>query len=184
MSVESRWATLIICEEYIIFLLLQIVLLSSISDLQGYIDKSQLTEDLGGTLEYRHSQWISHRTVSTSLCALFRVCPCFPGDRGVWDQPWGGHCLWLPNPGKVGFSKPRVGVGGLGWREKAGVSPADHLQLGSFSGMGVSGAWLRGHLGNFQNTNTLLYLRETDLHALGWVSGRCVSQNAPDGSNV
>ncbi|XP_059247435.1 probable guanine nucleotide exchange factor MCF2L2 isoform X1 [Mustela nigripes] len=39
-----------------------IVMLNSVSDLHGYIDKSQLTEDLGGTLEYRHSQWINHRT--------------------------------------------------------------------------------------------------------------------------
>ncbi|XP_036074716.1 probable guanine nucleotide exchange factor MCF2L2 isoform X4 [Rousettus aegyptiacus] len=40
----------------------QIIMLNSISDLHDYIAKSQLTEDLGGTLEYRHSQWISHRT--------------------------------------------------------------------------------------------------------------------------
>ncbi|XP_022364795.1 probable guanine nucleotide exchange factor MCF2L2 isoform X3 [Enhydra lutris kenyoni] len=39
-----------------------IVMLNSVSDLHGYIDKSQLTEDLGGTLEYHHSQWINHRT--------------------------------------------------------------------------------------------------------------------------
>ncbi|XP_036074712.1 probable guanine nucleotide exchange factor MCF2L2 isoform X1 [Rousettus aegyptiacus] len=39
-----------------------IIMLNSISDLHDYIAKSQLTEDLGGTLEYRHSQWISHRT--------------------------------------------------------------------------------------------------------------------------
>ena len=50
-------------------------MLNSISDLHDYIDKSQLTEDLGGTLEYRHSQWINHRTVSTNLCALFSVPP-------------------------------------------------------------------------------------------------------------
>lgn len=56
-------------------------MLNSVSDLQGYIDKSQLTEDLGGTLEYRHSQWISHRTVSTNLCALCSVSPCFPEER-------------------------------------------------------------------------------------------------------
>lgn len=68
-------------------------MLNSVSDLQGYIDKSQLTEDLGGTLEYRHSQWINHRTVSTNLCALFSVSPCFPEDRVVKDQLLGGHCL-------------------------------------------------------------------------------------------
>nr|XP_051674400.1 uncharacterized protein LOC103347401 [Oryctolagus cuniculus] len=47
-----------------------IIMLNSISDLHSYIDRSQLTQELGGTLEYRHSQWISHRTVSTNLRAL------------------------------------------------------------------------------------------------------------------
>ncbi|XP_043107222.1 guanine nucleotide exchange factor DBS isoform X8 [Puntigrus tetrazona] len=39
-----------------------IVMLNSLSDLHGYVDKGQLTCDLGGTLEYCHSQWIHHRT--------------------------------------------------------------------------------------------------------------------------
>ncbi|NWH95320.1 MCF2L factor, partial [Aegithalos caudatus] len=39
-----------------------IIMLNSVSDLHGYIDKSQLTRELGGTLEYGHSQWIHHRT--------------------------------------------------------------------------------------------------------------------------
>lgn len=39
-------------------------MLSSVPELQGYIDKSQLTEDLGGTLDYCHSRWLCHRTVS------------------------------------------------------------------------------------------------------------------------
>uniref|UniRef100_A0A6I8PLE9 MCF.2 cell line derived transforming sequence-like 2 n=1 Tax=Ornithorhynchus anatinus TaxID=9258 RepID=A0A6I8PLE9_ORNAN len=39
-----------------------IIMLNSVSDLHGYIDKTQLTRDLGGTLEYGHSQWIHHRT--------------------------------------------------------------------------------------------------------------------------
>lgn len=38
-------------------------MLNSLSDLHGYIDKGQLTCDLGGTLDYCHSQWIHHRTV-------------------------------------------------------------------------------------------------------------------------
>lgn len=50
-----------------------IVLLSSISDLQGYIDKSQLTEDLGGTLEYRHSQWINHRTAIENFALTLKT---------------------------------------------------------------------------------------------------------------
>lgn len=43
---------------------LQIVMLNSLSDLHGYVDKGQLTRELGGSLEYCHSQWIHHRTVS------------------------------------------------------------------------------------------------------------------------
>ncbi|XP_039666683.1 guanine nucleotide exchange factor DBS isoform X5 [Perca fluviatilis] len=39
-----------------------IVMLNSLSDLHGYVDKSQLTRELGGSLEYCHSQWIHHRT--------------------------------------------------------------------------------------------------------------------------
>ncbi|XP_065097644.1 guanine nucleotide exchange factor DBS isoform X2 [Paramisgurnus dabryanus] len=39
-----------------------IVMLNSLSDLHGYIDKGQLTCDLGGSLDYCHSQWIHHRT--------------------------------------------------------------------------------------------------------------------------
>uniref|UniRef100_A0A9J7XVR4 MCF.2 cell line derived transforming sequence-like 2 n=1 Tax=Cyprinus carpio carpio TaxID=630221 RepID=A0A9J7XVR4_CYPCA len=41
---------------------LKIVMLNSLSDLHGYIEKGQLTCDLGGTLDYCHSQWIHHRT--------------------------------------------------------------------------------------------------------------------------
>lgn len=43
---------------------LQVVMLNSLSDLHGYVDKGQLTQELGGSLEYCHSQWIHHRTVS------------------------------------------------------------------------------------------------------------------------
>ncbi|XP_048397628.2 guanine nucleotide exchange factor DBS isoform X5 [Stegostoma tigrinum] len=39
-----------------------IIMLNTIADLHSYIEKSQLTRDLGGTLEYCHNQWIHHRT--------------------------------------------------------------------------------------------------------------------------
>uniref|UniRef100_H3A2Q7 MCF.2 cell line derived transforming sequence like n=1 Tax=Latimeria chalumnae TaxID=7897 RepID=H3A2Q7_LATCH len=39
-----------------------IIMLSSAAELHNYIDKDQLTQDLGGTLEYNHSRWLSHRT--------------------------------------------------------------------------------------------------------------------------
>ncbi|XP_028299237.1 guanine nucleotide exchange factor DBS isoform X3 [Gouania willdenowi] len=41
---------------------MKIVMLNSLSDLHGYVDKCQLTRELGGSLEYCHSQWIHHRT--------------------------------------------------------------------------------------------------------------------------
>lgn len=40
-------------------------MLNSISELHSYIDKTQLTEELGGTLEYCHTQWFGHQTVSS-----------------------------------------------------------------------------------------------------------------------
>lgn len=39
-------------------------MLSSVTELHSYVDRTQLTEDLGGTQEYCHHKWISHRTVS------------------------------------------------------------------------------------------------------------------------
>ncbi|XP_034036243.1 guanine nucleotide exchange factor DBS isoform X8 [Thalassophryne amazonica] len=41
---------------------MKIVMLNSLSDLHSYVDKGQLTRELGGNLEYCHSQWIHHRT--------------------------------------------------------------------------------------------------------------------------
>lgn len=55
-------------------LFLQIVMLNSLSDLHGYVDKGQLTGELGGSLEYCHSQWIHHRTVSPSCLLCPELC--------------------------------------------------------------------------------------------------------------
>ncbi|KAK2498825.1 hypothetical protein MC885_016406, partial [Smutsia gigantea] len=52
---------------------ISIIMLNSASDLHGYIDKSQLTEDLGGTLEYRHSQWINHRTAIENFALTLKT---------------------------------------------------------------------------------------------------------------
>lgn len=38
-------------------------MLSSVTELHAYIDPGQLTRELGGTQEYHHDSWISHRTV-------------------------------------------------------------------------------------------------------------------------
>lgn len=47
----------------------QVVMLSSVTELHAYIDPGQLTRELGGTQEFCHDSWISHRTVCThTLC--------------------------------------------------------------------------------------------------------------------
>lgn len=48
-------------------LCVQVIMLSSVTELHSYIDRTQLTQELGGTQEYCHEKWISHRTVSTLL---------------------------------------------------------------------------------------------------------------------
>ncbi|XP_008068879.1 probable guanine nucleotide exchange factor MCF2L2 [Carlito syrichta] len=50
-----------------------IIMLNSVSDLHGYIDKSQLTRELGGTLEYRHGQWINHRTAIENFALTLKA---------------------------------------------------------------------------------------------------------------
>lgn len=46
-------------------------MLSSVTELHAYIDPGQLTTELGGTQEYHHDSWISHRTVRTQS---FKIC--------------------------------------------------------------------------------------------------------------
>uniref|UniRef100_A0A8C4YBP9 MCF.2 cell line derived transforming sequence n=1 Tax=Gopherus evgoodei TaxID=1825980 RepID=A0A8C4YBP9_9SAUR len=46
---------------------LPVVMLSSVSDLLMYIDEKQLTSEFGGTLEYRHSEWVIFRTAIESF---------------------------------------------------------------------------------------------------------------------
>uniref|UniRef100_A0A8C5GCD6 Guanine nucleotide exchange factor DBS-like n=1 Tax=Gouania willdenowi TaxID=441366 RepID=A0A8C5GCD6_GOUWI len=38
-----------------------VIMLSSVTELHSYINHSQLTQELGGTREYCHEKWISHR---------------------------------------------------------------------------------------------------------------------------
>ncbi|KAM8954399.1 putative guanine nucleotide exchange factor MCF2L2 isoform 3-T3 [Pelodytes ibericus] len=52
---------------------MKIIMLNSVSDLHGYIDKSQLTSELGGFLEYSHSQWIHHRTAIESFAQVVKT---------------------------------------------------------------------------------------------------------------
>ncbi|XP_044144497.1 probable guanine nucleotide exchange factor MCF2L2 [Bufo gargarizans] len=50
-----------------------IIMINSVSDLHGYIEKSQLTNELGGTLEYSHGQWIQHRTAIESFAQVVKT---------------------------------------------------------------------------------------------------------------
>ena len=43
----------------------QVLMCSSIEELNDYVAPDQLTEDLGGTISYNHHEWIQHRAVST-----------------------------------------------------------------------------------------------------------------------
>lgn len=47
-----------------IFCLIQMIMLSSLSDLLRFIDENQLNTEFGGNLEQCHSDWIVLRTVS------------------------------------------------------------------------------------------------------------------------
>ncbi|XP_006883866.1 PREDICTED: guanine nucleotide exchange factor DBS [Elephantulus edwardii] len=49
-----------------------IIMLSSVPELHGYIDKSQLTEDLGGTLDYCHTRWLCHRTAIENFALMVK----------------------------------------------------------------------------------------------------------------
>nr|KAF6460675.1 MCF.2 cell line derived transforming sequence like [Molossus molossus] len=49
-----------------------VIMLSSVPELHGYIDKSQLTEDLGGTLDYCHTRWLCHRTAIEGFALMVK----------------------------------------------------------------------------------------------------------------
>ncbi|XP_027943136.1 guanine nucleotide exchange factor DBS isoform X2 [Eumetopias jubatus] len=51
---------------------MKVIMLSSVPELHGYIDKSQLTEDLGGTLDYCHTRWLYHRTAIESFALMVK----------------------------------------------------------------------------------------------------------------
>ncbi|CAG05785.1 unnamed protein product, partial [Tetraodon nigroviridis] len=50
----------------------EVIMLSSIAELHSYIDRTQLTEDLGGTQEYCHDKWISHRTAIEGFALMVK----------------------------------------------------------------------------------------------------------------
>ena len=48
---------------------IQVCMCETLNDLHAHVDPSQLTDDLGGSLRYDHSEWIQHRAVSQRLLA-------------------------------------------------------------------------------------------------------------------
>lgn len=49
-----------------------VIMLSSLTELHSYIDRSQLTQQLGGTQEYCHDKWISHRTAIEGFALMVK----------------------------------------------------------------------------------------------------------------
>ena len=45
----------------------RVIVLANVTELNDFIDKDQLTEQLGGDLPYCHPTWIQNRIVSYSL---------------------------------------------------------------------------------------------------------------------
>ncbi|XP_056287611.1 guanine nucleotide exchange factor DBS isoform X16 [Pseudoliparis swirei] len=52
---------------------MKVVMLSSVTELHAYIDPGQLTTELGGTQEYRHDSWISHRTAIEAFALMVKT---------------------------------------------------------------------------------------------------------------
>ncbi|KAM4711177.1 guanine nucleotide exchange factor DBS isoform 1-T1 [Anableps anableps] len=52
---------------------MKVVMLSTVTELHAYIDPGQLTTDLGGTQEYCHDNWISHRTAIEAFALMVKT---------------------------------------------------------------------------------------------------------------
>ncbi|CAH2223467.1 guanine nucleotide exchange factor DBS isoform X1 [Pelobates cultripes] len=49
-----------------------IIMLNSASELHNYIDKTQLTQEFGGTLDYCHKSWLLHRTAIENFALMVK----------------------------------------------------------------------------------------------------------------
>ncbi|XP_013914449.1 PREDICTED: guanine nucleotide exchange factor DBS [Thamnophis sirtalis] len=54
---------------------LPIIMLSSLTELNNYIDTTQLTEDLGGSLDYCHNRWLTQRTAIDNFARMVKQIP-------------------------------------------------------------------------------------------------------------
>ncbi|NWH83815.1 MCF2 protein, partial [Aegithalos caudatus] len=76
---------------------LPVVMLSSVSDLLTYIDEQQLTPELGGTLEYCHSEWVIFRTAIESFALtvkeIAQMLQCFGTELAETELPEDMHSI-------------------------------------------------------------------------------------------
>uniref|UniRef100_A0A1A7YKI7 MCF.2 cell line derived transforming sequence-like n=1 Tax=Iconisemion striatum TaxID=60296 RepID=A0A1A7YKI7_9TELE len=49
-----------------------VIMLSSVTELHSYIDRTQLTQELGGTQQYCHEKWITHRTAIEGFALMVK----------------------------------------------------------------------------------------------------------------
>ncbi|XP_070607249.1 guanine nucleotide exchange factor DBS isoform X2 [Erythrolamprus reginae] len=54
---------------------LPIIMLSSLTELNNYIDTAQLTEDLGGCLDYCHNRWLTQRIAIDNFAQIVKQIP-------------------------------------------------------------------------------------------------------------
>uniref|UniRef100_A0A8D2QGP7 MCF.2 cell line derived transforming sequence n=1 Tax=Zonotrichia albicollis TaxID=44394 RepID=A0A8D2QGP7_ZONAL len=76
---------------------LPVVMLSSVSDLLTYIEEQQLTPELGGTLEYCHSEWVIFRTAIESFALtvkdIAQMLQCFGTELAEAELPEDMFCI-------------------------------------------------------------------------------------------
>ena len=59
-------------------ILYQVNLLDSLDDIYNHIDRSQLTTDFGGTLEYNHLAWVDFQRVNDLALDVYLKHLIFP----------------------------------------------------------------------------------------------------------
>ncbi|KAM3607447.1 uncharacterized protein V6R79_007932 [Siganus canaliculatus] len=68
-----------------------VIMLSSVTELHSYIDRTQLTQELGGTQEYCHEKWISHRTAIEGFALMVKktaqTLQCFGTELAETELP-------------------------------------------------------------------------------------------------
>ncbi|XP_042188804.1 guanine nucleotide exchange factor DBS [Callorhinchus milii] len=95
------------------------VLLNEVFELFNYIDRSQLTSDLGGYLVYQHAAWVHFRKdIDGFICEYCRVMQRFPGllallqELSLQSLPAGAEEFqWLPHELQELYTQGRRDLG-------------------------------------------------------------------------